>query len=202
MKNLILLSIVSIFMALSCSIDRMEASIENIGIDGYNSLIDMTIELPDTICPAGGMKINSGIDINKNDTLDLEEISSTAYICNGKSGGGGSGGSNGLSPILEFEAFEANCDCFTGGIIIHTGYDLDKNKKLDETEIISSSAFCLSGNNQSGPVELLIVFRVETVDAGNLCTNGGFRIHAGFDHNSNEVLDDLEIDNSEVICIP
>lgn len=55
------------------------------GIAGYNALIKTTPFLADSNCSKGGTIIEVGIDLNRNDTLDLNEVNvqSTAYICNG-----------------------------------------------------------------------------------------------------------------------
>jgi hypothetical protein len=53
------------------------------GIDGKNSLIDQIAEPPSVNCPAGGYKIITGIDDNRNNELDSNEIQETNYVCNG-----------------------------------------------------------------------------------------------------------------------
>lgn len=53
------------------------------GIDGEMSLLVITNELAGEYCPAGGVKIDSGVDINGNSILDSEEIVQTQFICNG-----------------------------------------------------------------------------------------------------------------------
>lgn len=52
-------------------------------IAGNSSLISSSIIEDGEICPAGGVKIDIGIDVNRNDMLDDNEISSTEFICNG-----------------------------------------------------------------------------------------------------------------------
>ncbi|WP_438423730.1 DUF7151 family protein [Aquimarina macrocephali] len=56
---------------------------ENEGLDGKNSLIDMTIENAGENCSNEGIKIVSGIDLNGNNVLEENEIQETEYICNG-----------------------------------------------------------------------------------------------------------------------
>ena len=63
--------------------DGNDGDVGDVGISGYNSLIFV---LPDTLsmhCPDGGYLIQSGIDINRNDTLDGNEVQNTSYICHG-----------------------------------------------------------------------------------------------------------------------
>ncbi len=55
------------------------------GQNGLNFLIKTNIESPGVNCQNGGVKIELGLDLNDNDTLDVNEIQSnqTTYVCNG-----------------------------------------------------------------------------------------------------------------------
>ncbi|SDX14683.1 DUF7151 family protein, partial [Flagellimonas zhangzhouensis] len=53
------------------------------GADGLKSLVVTTTEPAGANCSAGGIKVESGIDDNGNGTLDLAEVDSTEYVCNG-----------------------------------------------------------------------------------------------------------------------
>lgn len=55
----------------------------NDGVNGHNSLINVTEEISGNNCTSGGLKIEVGIDINNNGILDSVEVQSTHYICNG-----------------------------------------------------------------------------------------------------------------------
>ena len=52
------------------------------GADGLSALIKMSDEPSSTSCPAGGKKIEIGLDANKNQQLDASEVSQTGYVCN------------------------------------------------------------------------------------------------------------------------
>lgn len=56
------------------------------GADGLSSLLAQT-ELPfgDDDCPTGGVRVDSGIDNNRNGVLDADEISDSSFVCNGGS---------------------------------------------------------------------------------------------------------------------
>jgi hypothetical protein len=56
------------------------------GEAGWNSVVKTSTELPGDNCSNGGIKIESGIDINGNGVLDLDEIDQTQYVCNGEEG--------------------------------------------------------------------------------------------------------------------
>lgn len=53
------------------------------GPAGKNALIDQIAEPPGEYCAAGGFKIITGIDENRNNVLDSNEIQKTEYVCNG-----------------------------------------------------------------------------------------------------------------------
>ncbi|QHT66263.1 hypothetical protein GXP67_06120 [Rhodocytophaga rosea] len=56
------------------------------GSNGYNSLTKTTAEPLGVNCVSGGQKIESGQDLNRNNILDVVEITSTSYVCNGAQG--------------------------------------------------------------------------------------------------------------------
>jgi hypothetical protein len=53
------------------------------GTDGYNSLLLMTDEIAGPNCANGGIKIQVGLDQNKNGALDSGEVLQTKYVCYG-----------------------------------------------------------------------------------------------------------------------
>ncbi|HEX6767519.1 MAG TPA: hypothetical protein VF103_18600 [Polyangiaceae bacterium] len=61
------------------------------GADGLNALVSQSTEPSGANCSAGGVRIDAGLDADRDGELDEGEITSTSYACNG-SGGGGSGG--------------------------------------------------------------------------------------------------------------
>ncbi|WP_422092093.1 DUF7151 family protein [Tenacibaculum ovolyticum] len=86
---------------------------------GFNSLINTVTEPSGSTCKNGGIKIETGIDENRNDVLDEVEITKTQYICNGLNGlgyqqtrlliyhGGASGGNfSGISSTSKFKLGE------------------------------------------------------------------------------------------------
>ena len=52
------------------------------GTDGNSSITTITEEPAGNNCENGGTKIESGIDLNNNGILDVEEVLSTNFICN------------------------------------------------------------------------------------------------------------------------
>jgi hypothetical protein len=55
------------------------------GINGQNSLVKTTTEPSGANCANGGIKIETGLDVNGNGVLDVSEVnaSQTKYVCNG-----------------------------------------------------------------------------------------------------------------------
>jgi hypothetical protein len=52
------------------------------GLNSHNSLITLNQEAAGANCPYGGIRIDSGLDINDNGILDAGEIDNNEYVCN------------------------------------------------------------------------------------------------------------------------
>lgn len=50
-------------------------------------LAGKTAIAPCSICPADGVQTGMGFDVNQNNVLDTNEITSTKYVCNGPGAG-------------------------------------------------------------------------------------------------------------------
>jgi hypothetical protein len=61
------------------------------GTNGLNFLIATVSEPSGANCTLGGMKITGGLDANTNNILDLGEVTTTSYVCNGATGAAGPG---------------------------------------------------------------------------------------------------------------
>ena len=119
------------------------------GVDGLNSLISITAEAPNiATCQFGGNKAVSGLDSNRNDTLDLAEITSTQYVCNGAPGAAGTPGTNGLNSLIGITPEPAGANCTNGGIKTVSGLDANSDGTLDLAEISSTHYVC---NGAMGP---------------------------------------------------
>ncbi len=53
--------------------------------EGLTSLISTVIEQPGDNCANGGYRLDVGLDNNSNGTLDVDEVSTSEYVCNGDS---------------------------------------------------------------------------------------------------------------------
>ena len=85
------------------------------GTAGYNSLIKTSNEGSGENCQNGGIKIEVGLDTNRNNVLNTEEIDSsqTVYICNGEDGQDGS--STASTPPSDLVIG----DLFGGGVVTY-----------------------------------------------------------------------------------
>jgi hypothetical protein len=87
------------------------------GLNGNNALIKTSVEVAGSNCPAGGIKVEVGVDENANGVLDNNEINSsqTKYVCNGNDGldGNNNGGGTGtyFSQIEEMQTIKALTSC-------------------------------------------------------------------------------------------
>jgi hypothetical protein len=105
------------------------------GIAGNNSLVTLVKEPAGSSCSAGGYKVNTGVDVNSNGTLDVSEIQSTTYICNGN---------NGFNSLIAVKAEPAGPNCTYGGYSFNTGTDVNKNGILDNNEVTGTAYVCNS----------------------------------------------------------
>lgn len=56
------------------------------GQSGLSALVATQAEAPGANCVAGGVRITSGLDQNRNGVLESGEVTSTRYVCNGTGG--------------------------------------------------------------------------------------------------------------------
>lgn len=55
------------------------------GSNGFTTLAVSVAELAGVNCPAGGLKITTGVDTSGDAVLDAGEVTATSYVCNGQS---------------------------------------------------------------------------------------------------------------------
>lgn len=65
------------------------------GSSGLNALVNISEELAGANCVDGGQRVDTGVDLNQNQILDVEEITTTKYICHGENGSDGQDGQDG-----------------------------------------------------------------------------------------------------------
>lgn len=122
--------------ALEASEITQTESICNQNTPTYTSLINTSDEPVGIHCPAAGVKVETGLDLNKDSQLSPEEIQNTDYICHGESD------SDISSLLIETVPEPWGGNCFHGGKKHQIGLDKNENNILDELEIISASYSC------------------------------------------------------------
>jgi microcystin-dependent protein len=125
------------------------------GLDGKNTITKTSIETIGSNCGTGGVKIEFGLDVNNNGTLDINEINAllTKYICNGATGtigqqgpigatgpagANGNNGNNGVdgkNSLVKTTNEASGINCSTGGVKLEYGIDANNNGTLDINEI-------------------------------------------------------------------
>ena len=60
------------------------------GPAGAVTLVDRSPEPEGANCENGGVKVDTGVDLNANSVLDTDEVQGTSYVCNGGMASGGS----------------------------------------------------------------------------------------------------------------
>ena len=129
------------------------------GLDGNIGLTSVTSEPVGTNCENGGLKIESGFDNNGNETLDADEIVSTAYICNGIEG---------QISLVNISDEAAGSNCSNGGIKIDSGVDNNGDGTLDIDEIQVTRYIC---NGIDGGFDEQIRLTIYNNGANSQCTS-------------------------------
>jgi hypothetical protein len=155
------------------------------GLNGKNSLTTVIKEPAGSSCQNGGIKINSGLDLNKNGVLEENEITSTAYICNGVDGN---------TNLTRTTNENSGGNCGNGGLKVEYGLDLNKDGILNDTEVKYTTYVC---NGVNGNLSLV---NITDEAKGGICGNGGIKIESGIDLNNNIVLDATEVQITKYVC--
>jgi hypothetical protein len=129
------------------------------GTNGANSIAATVAEAAGANCPNGGLKTTSGMDANANNVLDVAEVKSTAFVCNGANGSNGSAGANGLNGAAGANGLNsltatvtepAGTNCSNGGLRTTAGLDANANSVLDVAEVTSTAFVCNGANGANG----------------------------------------------------
>lgn len=164
----------------------------NDGTNGKNSLVRVVEVPPGEHCSNGGTLIRSGIDANGNGTLEDSEATSSAYTCNGSSGGETS------RTLVKLDPEPVGSNCAQGGTRMSSGMDANGDGMLDSSEVSSTSYICNGTPGPSGGTQALV--RMSPEPAGSNCTQGGTAVQSGLDSNRNGTLDTAEVTSTAYVC--
>jgi hypothetical protein len=148
------------------------------------------------------LTLNEAIEMKLTNTNILHGILfSVALLLSACGGGGGGGGTapnstaTGQSSVLtETSSSVPVATCPNGGISVDAGIDSNNNKVLDASEVTSTQYVC----NGSNGLSTLVLITNEA--AGANCSNGGKKVEAGKDANSNSILEASEVTTSAYVC--
>ena len=139
-------------------------------------------------CPLGGTKVVQGLDINKNGSLDQNEIKQSATALNCLK-------AEDFAELSRVETLAfGSAECALGGTKTLTGRDLNSNGSLEDSEITSTTLSCKSNSDFSS---LVVMKDLPLKDAN--CRLGGKETITGFDYNGNGVLDETEINKEATV---
>jgi hypothetical protein len=129
----------------------------------------------------GGVLIETGLDTNRNDTLDDEEVSASTIACSG---------GDGFDTLVDIQAEPAGGNCPAGGQQVRRGFDANRSGTLDPTEVDDVSFFC-------NPVAVLT--NTSTASPPD-CPSAGIQLDTGVDTNANALLEPDEITATRFFC--
>jgi len=164
------------------------------GISNFKALLLISHELPGINCATGGSVVNVGLDLNQDNILGRNEITSFNYICNGANGASGASGNTGATgatglggPTGANGATGAAGSNGTNGSAGATG-------SKGETGAAGSN-----GTNGINGFNSLASITAESVGSDH-CVYGGAKTSSGLDLNANNTLDPSEITSTTYIC--
>jgi len=112
------------------------------GTNGFEALVAQAAEPAGPNCANGGVRVTSGLDVNRDTVLNAGEVANTSFICNGANGANGSPGANGLKSLVVVSTEPSGANCTAGGSRIDAGLDANSNNVLDAGEVTSTGFAC------------------------------------------------------------
>ncbi len=164
------------------------------GSDGLSTLISVSREPEGDNCTNGGIKIEAGLDDNRDGILDTKEVDDTEFVCNGIDG------KDSLSSLISVSNEPPGANCTNGGIKIDTGLDDNIDGTLDSGEVDSTTYLCTGTGTGDGTDGLNSLVSVSSEPSGANCSSGGIKIDTGLDDDRNNVLDPDEVDDTAYVC--
>ena len=158
-----------------------------VGEVGYTSLLQTLSEPAGSNCPYGGKMLRHGVDANRNGILEISEMESAHYLCNGAPGTTGLQGPTGpAGPKGDSGEKGAAGDPGPKG---DSGVKGDTGAKGDAGD---------TGPTGAAGYSTLVLLQTEA--AGSNCDNGGQKILRGRDTSRDGVLDATEVEGTNYIC--
>ncbi len=163
------------------------------GQDGHSTLIDTADEPAGANCPAGGILISTGLDLDDDGVLEPEEVTATEYVCNGEDG------QDGLASLVSVMDEAAGANCTTGGQAIRSGVDSNRDGLLQPEEVTATDFVCNGATGADGQPGLTSLVRQEDAAPGD-CPFAGRVVMTGLDEDGDGYLDDEEVRATSHVC--
>ncbi len=158
------------------------------GISNFKALLLISHELPGINCATGGSVVNVGLDLNQDNILGRNEITSFNYICNGANGASGASGNTGATGATGL-----------GGPTGANGATGAAGSNGSAGATGSNGATGAAGSNGTNGFNSLVSITAESVGSVH-CVYGGAKTSSGVDLNANNILDPSEITSTTYIC--
>ena len=142
-------------------------------------------------CPAGGTKLDFGLDTNGNGTLDADEITGSHTICNAAS----------APTLTSVTPTGASMKCPSGGTTVKSGADTNANGVLDDSEVTVANEIC------SGGTTTLLANNTAVAPGDPSCPFGSTRTSWGIDNGAgggtagDGILQDGEVTTTTLTCV-
>lgn len=162
------------------------------GTTGAGPLTTATDEPAGANCVNGGKRVDSGQDTDHSGALEAGEVTSTKYVCNGKTGAAAK------RSLVSVASEPAGANCATGGQKVTFGLDDNGDSTLAVGEIDGTKFVCNgAAANKDG---MLALVSVSPEPPGDTCADGGSKIDVGLDLDANDTLDLAEITGTSRVC--
>ncbi len=175
-------------------------------VDGHTTLIAMSELAPGAECPAGGLRLDGGVDDDRDGALAPGEIDDSRVLC---------GGLDGLTALVSITDEAPGERCPVGGQKVQAGLDDDRDGALDADEVDQTSYVCNGaagvpgeegehgtpgedGTRGEDGAQALVA--LADVAPGEGCPGGGVAIRSGVDADRDGALGLDETTDTRVVC--
>jgi len=158
-----------------------------------------------SLCTTGGLRIDSGEDINGDNVLQDSEVRTQANVCNGL---------NGFNALVAVATIDVGSpECSAGGQKIQYGLDngdgagTARDNTLQTGEVDSTAIVCNGVKGDTGDAGFNGLVKMTTIGTGDAtCPTGGQKVDSGLDNGDgggtagNGTLENGEVDSSANVC--
>lgn len=133
------------------------------------------VSVGDPTCPAGGVRVDLGVDDNRDGDLDSDEIDSTSYVCNGTDMVGGE--DNVLVRTVDLPLGDTECPA--GGRRLDVGLDNGDGDGTADNDVLEDDEVDTSFLDCNGSMTVVVTPPTGTPGTFVLDTHGGASANGG-----------------------